>query len=125
MLKVVPWLRLPFLTLVMACPSQLRGQAPRDGAPDPCSTVYDQTTVLGGNNIRTLLTNRGTVSAPSETVDDLVWKRTQKGQGFEFGLLAAGSVSPHNGKRYRIVSDGPWLIRDDNGPHLREIPKKI
>ena len=104
--KVASWLGLPFLILMLACPPKLQGQTPNGGAAHACSMVYDQTTVLDGNNIRTLLTNRGTVSAPSDSSNDLVWKTVEKGQGFEFGLFAAGSVSLPGGGLERIVSDG-------------------
>jgi hypothetical protein len=73
-------------------------------------------TIIEGNQIRVLLTNKGSISTPTaeESNADVVWPKGNLGLGYayEFGPLVATEVFSAKGDTLHIVDDG-FLLEDD------------
>ena len=77
--------------------------------------------ILNGNRITTQIFNFGSISAPGNTITDIVWNGL--GYGYEFGPLVAAEVvdtyredgRPRDPQSVALTDENGNLVRDENG----------
>ncbi len=127
-----------FLGLLLAAPSSLlaqdreRGQDYRDlrqwinrqsakGGPAAISDCFEDNTdrrdvILNGNRITTQILNFGSISAPGNTITDIVWNGL--GYGYEFGPFVAAEIvdeGRRDPKSVVQVDEEGRPVLDENG----------
>jgi len=95
----------------------------RTGANLDCGTELTnrRDAILNGNRITTQIFNFGSISAPGNTITDIVWNGL--GYGYEFGPLVAAEVvdtyredgRPRDPQSVALTDENGNLVRDENG----------
>ena len=100
--------------------SWIQSQAAKGGPSVRSNCTTDATerrdAILNGNRITTQVLNFGSISAPGNTITDIVWNGL--GYGFEFGPFVAAEIvdEGHNEQKSVILRDENGVpVLDDNG----------
>jgi len=98
----------------------------RQGANQDCDEgiTNRRDAILNGNRITTQIFNFGSISAPGNTITDIVWNGL--GYGYEFGPLVAAEVvdtyredgRPRDPQSVPLLDDNGAPVLDDNGDQV-------